>query len=112
MIETNLNNKLHYFSYGYGSETDKRTPYFAYKQILNELFHVLNEKYYLTGRLEVMINQMKSRDPNFLRSEEKLSTSRSNSLLYDVVDDDNTLNAKLKRKASTINNTGVNLTLF
>ena len=81
-----MNNK----SYGYGAESDKRTPYFAYRQILNDLFYVLNQKYFLTGRLEVLVNEMRLKYPELFGSKEKLSSSRSNSFLYDKNSDNGT----------------------
>ena len=95
-------------SFGYGSESDNRTPYFAYRQILNELFHVLNEKYFLTGKLDVLVNEMKSKHPALCRSEDKLSTSRSNSLLYGDHDDNNSpAGANLIQAAAPANNKGI-----
>ena len=82
-------------SYGYGSESDKRTPYFAYRQILNDLFKVLRDEYFLKGSLEKILNDYNSKHPNLFGSKEGLSKSRSNSILHDDCGDRNTSKTSL-----------------
>ena len=55
----------------------------------------MNDKYFLTGRLEDIINEMRSKNPRLFGSKEKMSISRSNSILYDIHNDQNSSKTSL-----------------